>query len=83
VWRKWRIERRFAPDLTFVRRSPSLSPWRRRENGILVIAASIIAVIRLRGEPIKPSSKLTATIADSVQLARMGFGSGGGESVSR
>ena len=29
-----------------------------RENGILVIAASIIAVIRLRGEPIKPSPKL-------------------------
>ena len=42
-----------------------------RENGILVIAASIIAVIRLRGEPIRPSPKLSATIADSVQLARM------------
>jgi hypothetical protein len=42
-----------------------------RENATLVIAASIIAVIRLRGEPIKPSPKLTATIADSVQLARM------------
>jgi hypothetical protein len=27
--------------------------------------------IRLRGEPIKPSPKLSATIADSVQLARM------------
>ena len=26
-----------------------------RENGIRLIAASIIAVIRLRGEPIKPS----------------------------
>jgi hypothetical protein len=36
-----------------------------------VIAASIIAVTRLRGEPIKPSPKLSATIADSVQLARM------------
>lgn len=42
-----------------------------RENGILVIAASIIAVIRLRGEPIKRSPKLVATIHDSVQLARM------------
>ncbi len=42
-----------------------------RENGILVIAASIIAVIRLRGEPIKPSPKLVSTIHDSVQLARM------------
>jgi hypothetical protein len=30
-----------------------------------------IAVIRLRGEPIKPSPKLVATISDSVQLARM------------
>jgi hypothetical protein len=30
-----------------------------------------VAAIRLRGEPIQPSPKLTATIADSVQLARM------------
>jgi hypothetical protein len=28
-------------------------------------------VIRLRGEPIKPSPKLVATISDSVRLARM------------
>jgi hypothetical protein len=42
-----------------------------RETGILVIAASIIAVIRLRGEPLVPSPKLTATIKDSVQLARL------------
>jgi hypothetical protein len=42
-----------------------------RENATLVIAASLIAAVRLRGEPIKPSPKLTATIADSVQLARM------------
>jgi hypothetical protein len=41
------------------------------ENGILVIAACIVAAIRLRGEPIQPSPKLNATIADSVQLARM------------
>jgi len=44
---------------------------KQRENGALVIAASIVAAIRLRGEPIRPSPKLTATIADSVQLARM------------
>ncbi len=37
----------------------------------LVIAASIIAVIRLRGEPIKRSPNLSATIHGSVQLARM------------
>ena len=41
-----------------------------RENGILVIAASLIAVIRLRGEPIKPSPKLVATINEAVHLAR-------------
>jgi hypothetical protein len=28
-------------------------------------------LIRLRGEPIKPSPKLVATISDAVQLARM------------
>jgi hypothetical protein len=32
---------------------------------------AIIVVIRLRGEPIRPSPKLVATISDSVQLARM------------
>jgi hypothetical protein len=42
-----------------------------RETGIVVIAASIIAVIRLRGESIAPSPKLTATIRDAVQLARL------------
>jgi hypothetical protein len=42
-----------------------------RETGILVIAASIIAVIRLRGQEIKPSPKLVYTIKESVQLARL------------
>ncbi len=41
-----------------------------REIGALLIAACIVAAIRLRGEPIKPSPKLTATIAESVALAR-------------
>ncbi len=40
-----------------------------RETGALLIAACIIAAIRLRGEPIRPSPKLTATIAESVALA--------------
>ncbi len=44
---------------------------RQRENGALLIAASIVAAIRLRGEPICPSPKLTATVAESVELARM------------
>jgi len=42
-----------------------------RQSGALLIAACIVAAIRLRGEPIKPSPKLSATIADSVQLARL------------
>ncbi len=42
-----------------------------RETGALLIAASIIAAIRLRGEPIKPSPKPAATIAESVPLARL------------
>jgi hypothetical protein len=44
---------------------------KQRENGALLIAACIVAAIRLRGEPIKSSPKLAATIADSVQLARL------------
>jgi hypothetical protein len=39
---------------------------KQRENGALLIAASIIAAIRLRGEPIKPSPKLQAVVYDSV-----------------
>jgi hypothetical protein len=35
------------------------------------VAASIVAAIRLRGEPIKPSPKLTATVSDAVHLARL------------
>jgi hypothetical protein len=43
---------------------------KQRENAILTIAASIVAAIRLRGEPIKPSPKLTSVVYDSVLLAR-------------
>jgi hypothetical protein len=39
-----------------------------KQLGALLIAASLVAAIRLRGEPIKPSPKLTATITDSVSL---------------
>ncbi len=41
-----------------------------REHAVLVIAATIVAAIRLRGEPIRPSPKLKAVIYDSVLLAR-------------
>jgi hypothetical protein len=55
------------------RRSPMCHRRQERPptNGALLVAASIVAVIRLRGEPIKPSPKLTATITDAVYLARM------------
>jgi hypothetical protein len=42
-----------------------------KANGALLVAASIVAAIRLRGEPIKPSPKLTATVSDAVHLARL------------
>jgi len=44
---------------------------KQRENAALAIAACIVAAIRLRGEPIRPSPKVNATIADSVELAKM------------
>ncbi len=40
-----------------------------RQDGALLSAVCIVAAIRPRGEPIRPSPKLTATIVDSVQLA--------------
>jgi len=49
------------------------SDWR-WENGALLIAACIVAAIRLRGEPIQQSPKVVATISDSVRLAKMGEG---------
>ncbi len=44
---------------------------KQRENGALLIAACIVAAIRLRGEPIRPSPKLTATVQESIELAKM------------
>ena len=44
---------------------------KQRENGALLIAASIIAAIRLRGQEVRPSPQLTAVIKDSVMLARL------------
>jgi hypothetical protein len=61
------------PQLKFISGACQLLPAmdKQRENGALLIAAGIMAAIRLRGEPVKPSPKLNTTIADSVQLARM------------
>jgi hypothetical protein len=43
---------------------------KQRETGALLIAACIVAAIRLRGEPIRPSPKLTAVVSESVTLAK-------------
>jgi hypothetical protein len=40
----------------------------------LRIAACLVAAIRVRGEPIKPSTKLSATIYDSVRWCLFGAG---------
>ena len=40
-------------------------------DGALLISASIVAAIRLRAEPVTRSPKVVATVADSIQLARM------------
>ena len=54
-----------------------------RERGALLIAACLIAAIRLRGEPIKPSPKLKSTIYDSAQLAVLSGGSCKGTAARR
>jgi hypothetical protein len=59
--------------LTFAVSSPILIPAvdQQKQNGALLIAACIIAAIRLRGEPIQPSPKLRFVISESVQLAKL------------
>lgn len=42
-----------------------------RQKGALLIAASLIAAIRLRGEPIDNSPKTVGTVHDSIKLARI------------
>jgi hypothetical protein len=53
------------------RNPPCLRKQQPKQDGALLIAASIVAAIRLRGEPITQSPKVTAAISDSLQLARM------------
>jgi len=43
---------------------------RQQMDGALLVAASIVTAIRLRGEPIKSSPKLTSAVHDSIALAR-------------
>ncbi|MFI5107280.1 MAG: hypothetical protein ACHP78_00375 [Terriglobales bacterium] len=42
-----------------------------RLKGALLVAATLTAAIRLRGEPIENTPKVIATIHDSIKLARM------------
>ncbi len=42
-----------------------------RIRGALLVAATLTAAIRLRGEPINNSPKVVATIQDSIKLAQM------------
>jgi hypothetical protein len=42
-----------------------------RQKGALLIAASLIAAIRLRGAPIDNSPRTMSTIHDSLKFARM------------
>jgi hypothetical protein len=53
------------------RRNPACVRKQPKQDGALLIAASIVAAIRLRGEPFTHSPKVAATVADSLQLARM------------
>lgn len=50
---------------------PSDTTAEDRHRGALLIAASLIAAIRLRGEPITASPKVVSVISDSLKLARM------------
>lgn|SRR6266851_1777607 len=43
----------------------------RRSNAVILIAASLIAAVRLNREEIRPSPSVTAKIADSIRLAEM------------
>jgi hypothetical protein len=42
-----------------------------RQKGALLIAASLIAAIRLRGQPIDNSPRTMSVIHDALKLARM------------
>jgi hypothetical protein len=59
------------------RRNPSCEQRRLRQpaggklDGAVLIAATMVAAMRLRGEEVKSSPKVTATVADSIALARM------------
>lgn len=70
----WKMYRYSGDDIA--RGTPKQNPpcARKRPNaktdGALLVAASIVAAIRLRGQEIKPSPTLNAVVYDSILLAR-------------
>jgi len=52
------------------RRHGAIAAVQKKSDGALLIAASIIAAVRLNKHEIKPSPALTAKVADSIKLAR-------------
>lgn len=42
-----------------------------KKSSLIVLAAAIIACIRLKGQDVKPSPKLSGVVYESVNLARM------------
>jgi hypothetical protein len=50
---------------------PEAGKSEERLLGALLVAATLVAAIRLRGEPIANTPKVIATIHDSIKLARM------------
>ena len=47
------------------------NPEEKRSNAAILIAASLIAAVRLNKEEIRPSPSVTTKIADSIRLAEM------------
>jgi len=41
-----------------------------KSDGVVLIAASIVAAIRLRGQEVRPSPKLISIVNESIALAR-------------
>jgi hypothetical protein len=62
-----------STDLTFAYYSTNMSTVMgdEKSKNALLIAASVIAAVRLAREEIKPSPKVIATINDSIRLAEM------------
>lgn len=62
----------FAGGLTFASYSPTLGTMGDdRSKNALLIAASLIAAVRLAREEIKPTPRVLSAVSDSVRLAQL------------